>query len=595
MITTNVICTTGNPEYYTVLNESFTYYDDRREVICGVTRPRWDSDPATAHCPQWSYVCAITPRVLGSYTTDVVFKQLELKDSVNSLGLPAEVRGSLTWKLLQPKRNWKRPKVFVSPLFLDPFDRKVPELKVYTIEMFVITPPAKATQNWYKFKLPRLEVARTRRVNALNQKAVLKYQRRMAVYNAAKAKFETRREAFLKHHALALAKSRQRQIAYESYLKRLKDAEYRRLTKVKYDEFHPYRRLNLINLGSVPQRLTTKYKWRKYNLENCPYNYLSESRHGWFNYSENTLPNYSNESESDRNELVENVYSRIQALAEDLVVDIEAKAVKKLYSKIARNKVHMGNLLAERHQTREMLIKTALRLMTLVKAKRRLFGGIKSVFSNPREKSKMLANWVLEYKFGWEPLIKDLHTAIESFTTDDIKLTFISRNMRPMTGTKDGITFEGFVRLHYVARFQVQSDAAVALQQWGLINPLQIAWEVTPWSFVVDWFLPFGSYLEALTAEVGLINPEVIRKVGLNGTFKFSDPFENGAVPEAISATGSYHTTFEEASFAGMWSSRKVSNTLPEANLILGFKDPTSLWHSAESLSLLLQRFKGLR
>jgi len=31
----------------------------------------------------------------------------------------------------------------------------------------------------------------------------------------------------------------------------------------------------------------------------------------------------------------------------------------------------------------------------------------------------------------------------------------------------------------------------------GLTNPLAIAWEVVPWSFVLDWFLPIGSYLSA--------------------------------------------------------------------------------------------------
>jgi hypothetical protein len=31
----------------------------------------------------------------------------------------------------------------------------------------------------------------------------------------------------------------------------------------------------------------------------------------------------------------------------------------------------------------------------------------------------------------------------------------------------------------------------------GLVNPAEIAWEVVPYSFVVDWFLPIGSYISA--------------------------------------------------------------------------------------------------
>jgi hypothetical protein len=42
------------------------------------------------------------------------------------------------------------------------------------------------------------------------------------------------------------------------------------------------------------------------------------------------------------------------------------------------------------------------------------------------------------------------------------------------------------------------------LNQLGLLNPLSFAWEITPWSFVVDWLIPIGPVLSALTAPVGL-------------------------------------------------------------------------------------------
>jgi hypothetical protein len=42
------------------------------------------------------------------------------------------------------------------------------------------------------------------------------------------------------------------------------------------------------------------------------------------------------------------------------------------------------------------------------------------------------------------------------------------------------------------------------VNQIGLANPLSIAWEVVPFSFVVDWGLPIGNVLEALTATRGL-------------------------------------------------------------------------------------------
>jgi hypothetical protein len=42
------------------------------------------------------------------------------------------------------------------------------------------------------------------------------------------------------------------------------------------------------------------------------------------------------------------------------------------------------------------------------------------------------------------------------------------------------------------------------LNEAGLINPLDIAWELVPWSFAIDWFVPIGNTLKAITAGCGL-------------------------------------------------------------------------------------------
>jgi hypothetical protein len=42
------------------------------------------------------------------------------------------------------------------------------------------------------------------------------------------------------------------------------------------------------------------------------------------------------------------------------------------------------------------------------------------------------------------------------------------------------------------------------IQQMGLTNPLVVAWELIPFSFVADWFIQVGDYLTALTALQGL-------------------------------------------------------------------------------------------
>ena len=53
--------------------------------------------------------------------------------------------------------------------------------------------------------------------------------------------------------------------------------------------------------------------------------------------------------------------------------------------------------------------------------------------------------------------------------------------------------------LHY----GLQSNPLAELSSVGLINPVELAWELLPYSFVVDWFLPIGPWISALTADVG--------------------------------------------------------------------------------------------
>jgi hypothetical protein len=44
-----------------------------------------------------------------------------------------------------------------------------------------------------------------------------------------------------------------------------------------------------------------------------------------------------------------------------------------------------------------------------------------------------------------------------------------------------------------------------AMQSLGLLNPEVVAWELLPWSFVIDWFIPIGDYLQARATLSGVV------------------------------------------------------------------------------------------
>lgn len=62
------------------------------------------------------------------------------------------------------------------------------------------------------------------------------------------------------------------------------------------------------------------------------------------------------------------------------------------------------------------------------------------------------------------------------------------------------VSHAGHIRLDYL-----QSNGAPtgAFSRLGITNPALIAWELLPWSFVADWFVPVGDYLSLLDATLG--------------------------------------------------------------------------------------------
>jgi len=60
-----------------------------------------------------------------------------------------------------------------------------------------------------------------------------------------------------------------------------------------------------------------------------------------------------------------------------------------------------------------------------------------------------------------------------------------------------------------------------------LNDPLSVAWEVMPWSFVADWFLPIGDYLGAVDFYRSFDINYIVRseKVVRQGTFHDPGPY----------------------------------------------------------------------
>jgi len=126
-------------------------------------------------------------------------------------------------------------------------------------------------------------------------------------------------------------------------------------------------------------------------------------------------------------------------------------------------------------------------------------------------------NW-LELRYGWTPLYYDIHTAsifiergindpvgpsyynVRTSTSGKGKVTIIPPNSCSSANTKGAYTIRKGAGIDY----RITDPEYVANEALGLHNPGLLAWELLPFSFVADWFIPIGDALQSLTAYGGL-------------------------------------------------------------------------------------------
>lgn len=189
---------------------------------------------------------------------------------------------------------------------------------------------------------------------------------------------------------------------------------------------------------------------------------------------------------------------------------------------------------AEARKTAQMVFKTAADLASIIRDFRR--GDLSSAFKTMGLKndvrfrqrytkaykddpSKAAANAWLQTQYGWIPLLSDAKSAAEtlaSFVADPrhtvltakaaSKRSQTSEYVFPYSGQPVG---NGSVTLRvtesdsrrFTVRYKIREPFR-ELGQLGLLNPAAVAWELVPFSFVADWFLPIGDYLSSL--DVGI-------------------------------------------------------------------------------------------
>ncbi len=133
----------------------------------------------------------------------------------------------------------------------------------------------------------------------------------------------------------------------------------------------------------------------------------------------------------------------------------------------------------------------------------------------------------LEMRYAWEPTIKDAYEAAKAFEqiSKGPKQTYNrATRRRKISGTyrTNYCTVPQVAEAQRTYLFEMYEEMSFA-RQIGLANPLEIVWERLPWSFVIDWFIPIGTYLE-LIGQIPFLKGRWCRTSSIRwktaGTFK---------------------------------------------------------------------------
>lgn len=189
-------------------------------------------------------------------------------------------------------------------------------------------------------------------------------------------------------------------------------------------------------------------------------------------------------------------------------------------SKLRKGSAELGAALVEAKQTVSMIAQYATPLArSLIAAKNGQWGRIPGILNmrlgdiRKQAGSLSVANKYLEYIFGWKPLMDDIYSSFQVLRRMKSPAMLITGkgvhtdtwsehvpttpDWGPQTRTAKRTTR---VSLTGIYRSSVW-ETAVSL---GVTNPAAVAWEVIPFSFIVDWMLPVGDFLESLMDPRGM-------------------------------------------------------------------------------------------
>lgn len=186
----------------------------------------------------------------------------------------------------------------------------------------------------------------------------------------------------------------------------------------------------------------------------------------------------------------------------------------RLRSAVAGSTFNAGVFLGEGREALGMIADTAIKLYWGYRAaKQGDFRSAKRYLTSGTDRERIAkkvtsSNW-LELQYGWLPLLNDVYDGAQSlahlleYPLQEVVRVSMTKDRGPVR-TLNPTTVPARGRSYTRKSVKVIIKEKNVAKLYGLTDPLSVAWELVPYSFVLDWFLPIGDYLSARSLDKSL-------------------------------------------------------------------------------------------
>lgn len=209
------------------------------------------------------------------------------------------------------------------------------------------------------------------------------------------------------------------------------------------------------------------------------------------------------------------------------VAQTQAEARQKALLKFKDKKVDLSVAFLERKKTASLITDSVDALCDLAKDIRK---------RNFVKLGQDIADLWLAYRYGWTPTVLDAFGAVETLEKLDngsYERYLVTARGKSLLESEVTAVDETYIsqiwnlpayresQTRYRQEVKVRYDAVLTgrayrkLSDVGVTDPLVTAWELLPYSFVVDWFLGVGDFLDGINALEGyslLANCETVHR-----------------------------------------------------------------------------------